>query len=82
MGRPPWGDAAYQRMDKALVYLRIIHEEAVLTLSNEGITDPVELTKKTAATLGLPPQAVTPLLAGTFAANLRIRDHDNLLEDY
>ena len=78
---PRMGDAAYQRIDKGLEYLRIIHE-VVLTLHNEGITDLAELAKKTAAALGLPPQAVTPLLARTLAANLQIRDHKNLLEDY
>jgi hydroxyacylglutathione hydrolase len=74
-------DAAYRGMDKALEYLRIIHE-AVLTSHDEGITDLVELTKRTAATLGLPLKAVNPLLARTLAANLEIRDHKNLLEDY
>jgi len=78
---PHRGDARYQRMNKALEYLQIIHE-AVLTLHDEGITDLVELAKRTAATLGLPPQAVNPLLARTLAANLQIRDHKNLLEDY
>jgi hydroxyacylglutathione hydrolase len=78
---PRAGDAAYQKMDKALEYLRKIHE-AVLTISGEGISDSVEITKKTAAALGFPPQAVTPLLSRTFAANLRIRYHKNLLEDY
>jgi len=78
---PRLGDAAYQRINESLEYLRMIHE-VVLTLHNEGITDLMELTKRTAATLGLPPQAVNPLLARTVAANLQIRDHKNLLEDY
>jgi hydroxyacylglutathione hydrolase len=71
----------YQGMDKALEYLQIIHN-AVLTINGEGVTDLVELTKKTAAALWLPPQAVTPLLARTFVANLRLRDHKNLIEGY
>ncbi len=74
-------EAAYQKMDTALEYLRIIHE-AVLTVNGEGVMDPVLLTKKAGEALGLPPQAITPLLARTFEANLRIRDHTNLLEDY
>jgi len=74
-------DFAYQGMDKALDYLQIIHN-TVLTINGEGVTDLVELTKKTAAALWLPPQAVSPLLARTFAANLRLRDHKNLIEDY
>jgi hypothetical protein len=67
-------------MDKALDYLRKI-QKTVLALSAEGITDPVELTQKAAAVLGLPPQAITPLLARTIAANLQLRDQKNLLSD-
>ena len=77
---PQTGDAVYQQMDKALDYLRKI-QKTVLALSAEGITDPIELTKKTAAFLGLPPEAITPLLARTFAANLQLRDQKNLLSD-
>jgi glyoxylase-like metal-dependent hydrolase (beta-lactamase superfamily II) len=71
-------DAAYQQMDKGLEYLQKIHE-AVLTSERDGSPDLLELTQKTAAALGLPPQAVTPLLARTFATNLMIRDRKNLL---
>jgi hydroxyacylglutathione hydrolase len=77
---PRTGDAAYQQMDNALDYLRKI-QKTVLALSAEGITDPVELTQKAAAVLGLPPQAFTPLLARTIAANLQLRDQKNLLSD-
>ena len=77
---PQTGDAVYQQMDKALDYLRKI-QKTVLALSAEGITDPIELTKKAAAFLGLPPEAITPLLARTFAANLQLRDQKNLLSD-
>ena len=77
---PQTGDAVYQQMDKALDYFQKI-QKTVLALSAEGITDPVELTQKAAAVLGLPPQAITPLLARTFAANLQLRDQKNLLSD-
>jgi len=53
----------------------------VLTLHDEGITDLVELTKRTTIILALPPQAVNPLLTTTLSANLQISDHKNLLED-
>lgn len=75
---PGTGRDVYQRMDRALAYLQQIHE-AVLANVNTGYPDMMELTRKTAATLGLPPRAVNPLLARTFAANLRIRDTQNLL---
>ena len=71
-------DAAYQQMNKGLEYLQKIHE-AVLTSEQDGSPDIFVLTQKTAAALGLPPQAVNPLLARTFAANLLVRDRKNLL---
>ncbi|MFA4850480.1 MAG: MBL fold metallo-hydrolase [Methanoregula sp.] len=72
---PRYGDAAYGQMDLALEYLRKIHA-AVIASAGDGNPDPMELTRKTVAALGLPPQAVNPLLARTFAANLRARDVD------
>jgi hydroxyacylglutathione hydrolase len=72
---------AYRQMDVALKYLQHIHE-VVLDSAGESIPDPMELTIKSAAVLGLPPQAVNPLLARTFAANLRVRDRKNLLSDF
>jgi hydroxyacylglutathione hydrolase len=77
---PRSGDAAYQQMDKALDYLQKIHT-AVLSSATDGSDDLMALTRKTAATLLLPPQAVTPLMARTFTANLCIRDKKNLLSD-
>jgi hydroxyacylglutathione hydrolase len=77
---PRSGDAAYQQMDKALDYLQKIHT-AVLSSATDGSDDLMALTRKTAATLLLPPQAVTPLMARTFSANLCIRDKKNLLSD-
>jgi hydroxyacylglutathione hydrolase len=74
---PQEGDAAYRQMDRALAYLQRIHD-AVVAVSADGTKDPMEITKRTAALLGLPPQAVTPLLARTIAANLRIRDQNDL----
>ena len=77
---PRTGGAAYHQMDKALEYLQKIHS-AVLSSAGEGSDDLMVLTQKTAASLFLPPLAVTPLLARTFAANLCIRDKKNLLPD-
>ena len=72
---PRYGDAAYERMDLALEYLRKIHA-AVIASVGDGDPDPMELTRKTVAALGLPPQAVNPLLARTFAANLQARNEN------
>ncbi len=76
---PGRDDEAYQQMDRALSYLQAVHE-AVLASTEDGTTDIMELTRKTAAALGLPPQAAGPLLARTLAANLKEKGRKNLLE--
>jgi hydroxyacylglutathione hydrolase len=73
-------DAAYRQMDQALAYLQKIHD-AVITSAADDSSDPMEITKKTATALGLPPKAVTPLLARTIAANLRALNRRDLLND-
>ncbi len=75
---PREGICAYQRMNEALAYLQTIHD-AVIAAAGTGTPDPLDLCRRTAKVLGLPPQAVTPLLARTFAANLRARAHKDLL---
>jgi hydroxyacylglutathione hydrolase len=77
---PAYGEEAYRRMDGALASLQRIHD-AVRAGAGAGSPDPMELTRTTAAALGLPPEAVTPLLARTFAANLRVRERLDLLSD-
>jgi glyoxylase-like metal-dependent hydrolase (beta-lactamase superfamily II) len=78
---PRRGDDAYRQMDLALNYLQHIHE---VVLDNAGVGNPdlMELTIKSSNALGLPPHAVNPLLARTFAANLRVREQKNLLSDF
>lgn len=71
--KPRNGDAAYQQMDLALDYLRKI-QKTVLTFAGDSSYDLMILTQKAAEALGLPPQAVSPLLARTFAANLQRRE--------
>ncbi len=63
-------------MDRALEYLHKI-QKTVLSFSRDGMTDPTEFTRKTVSALGLPPEAVNPLLFRTFAANLHAREHKN-----
>jgi len=77
---PRTGREAYLHIDRAARYLQTIHE-AVLASAGSGSPDPMELARTTAAAIGLPPQAVNPLLARTFAANLRAGDNKDLLAD-
>jgi hypothetical protein len=65
-------------MNEALVYLQTIHDAVIAAVGNDT-PDPMDLCRKTAAALGLPLQAATPLLARTFEAHLRARAHTDLL---
>ena len=69
---------AYQRMDDAIGYLQKIHETVIAAAGDDPL-DLMELTRKVAEQLNLPPQAVNPLLARTFSANLRARDVPDLI---
>jgi hydroxyacylglutathione hydrolase len=75
---PRAGICACQRMNEALAYLQKVHD-AVIASAGTDTPDPMDLCRRTAKVLGLPPQAVTPLLARTFAANLKARGHTDLL---
>jgi hydroxyacylglutathione hydrolase len=75
---PRMGDAAYRQMDRALMYLQKIHE-SVIAVSADGTTDPMEIAGRAAPLIGLPPQAVTPLLARTLAANMKVSDSPDLV---
>lgn len=68
---------AYLQMDRALLYLQKIHETVIAT-DDDDLIELMELTRKVAGQIGLPPQAVNPLLARTFAANLRVKDQKHL----
>jgi hydroxyacylglutathione hydrolase len=72
---PRSSDAVYETMDRAVEYLRKIHG-AVIDSAGDSSSDPMELARRTVAALGLPAQVASPLLARTFAANLRVRDED------
>ena len=77
---PRRDERAYGQMDLALHYLQKIHE-AVIAAAGEGEPDLPALTRLVAGQIGLPPQAASPLLARTFAANLQVRHRKNLLID-
>jgi len=77
---PSHGEEAYRQMDRAADYLRKIHE-TVRSCAGTGSPELEELTRNAATALGLPPGSANPLLARTFAANLRVREQKSLLSD-
>ncbi|KQC04774.1 MAG: MBL fold metallo-hydrolase [Methanoculleus sp. SDB] len=76
---PRYGGEAYRVMDEGILYLQAIHE-AVLSCAGAENPEPMALARDVAAVLGLPPGAVSPLLARTFLANVRVRDKKSLID--
>ena len=74
---PRQGILVYQAINDGLVSLRQVHKAVIAAAGNET-PDPMDLCRKAAGILGLPPHAATPLLARTFAAHLRARGSGDL----
>ena len=66
-----------KRIDDSLSYLRRIHE-TVLKAKSQGKEDLMDLCSSVVDELGLPPFAVNPLVARTFAANVAVKEGMNL----
>lgn len=77
---PREGETAYGQMDRGLIYLQKIHT-SVLHAAVSGDPDPMELARALAGEIGLPPHAVSPLLARTLAGHLRYRNRENILDN-
>ncbi len=75
---PLYGSALIaERMNDSILYLQKIHE-TVIQGKSQGLEDLMELCRYVVMTLGLPPLAVNPLVARSFAANLAVRENKNL----
>lgn len=79
--QPREGVQAYRIMDESLGYLQRIHE-AIINISNGLPTrGSMEMTKRVINELGLPETMANPMVARSFQSNLKLRDHQNLLQD-
>jgi hypothetical protein len=68
-------------MDESLRYLQRIHE-AVIKISREQPTlDLMDLTKGVLNELGMPETMANPMISRSFQANLKVRNHSDLLQD-
>ena len=82
---PRDGERAYRIMDESMGYLQRIHE-AVIKISCVQISseqpslDSMELTKSVLKELGLPEAMANPMVARSFQANLKLCNHQNLLQ--
>lgn len=77
---PCEGICAYQSMRDGLAFLQQVHT-AVIRAGCGCVNDPMELCRRVAGTLDLPPQLATPLLARTFSAHLPLCNRPDLLHD-
>ena len=78
-----WDDRqehAYERMDEGLQYLQRIHE-AVAAVADVGALEPEKFCSAVLEELGIPAIAANPLVARSFAANLKVIDRPDLLRD-
>ncbi|NLD57602.1 MAG: MBL fold metallo-hydrolase [Methanomicrobiales archaeon] len=75
---PREGETAYGQIEKGLRYIQKIHA-SVLHSAGSGNTEPVELARTVAGEIGLPPQAVSHLLARTLAGHLRYKNREDIL---
>lgn len=65
---PGQGEAIRQTIDRSLQYLRHIQQVVGRVTGQDRAIEPMELCKRVVAELGLPPTAVNPLVARSFAA--------------
>lgn len=82
---PRKGREAYQLMEAGLRHLARIHEAVLRAdaydIDVESIEGSMELCRLVFRALGLPEAAANPLVARSFVANWKLRDHQNLLEE-
>ena len=76
---PRVGETVYQAMDESLRYLQNIHEAVLKAAGEVESAEPMELCKEVLANLGLPQIVANPLIAKTFEAHLKVRNHKDLL---
>jgi glyoxylase-like metal-dependent hydrolase (beta-lactamase superfamily II) len=69
---PRQGILVYKAINDGLFSIRQVHR-AVVAAAGNGTPELMDLCRKAAVILGLPPAAAKPLLARTFAAHLRAR---------
>ena len=74
---PRQGILVYKAINDGLFSIRQVHR-AVIAAAGNGTPELMDLCRKVAVILGLPPAAATQLLARTFAAHLRARGSKDL----
>ena len=79
--QPREGEQAYRIMDESLRYLQRIHEAVIKISSEQPTLDSMEMTKMVLKVLGLSETMANPMVARSFQANLKVRNHQNLLQD-
>ena len=79
--QPRKGEEAYRIMEESLGYLQRIHEAVIKIAGKQPTLDSMELTKMVLKERRLPETMSNPMIARSFQANLKVRNHQNLLQD-
>lgn len=76
---PRQGNEAYRRMDEGLAYLQRIHEAVTGCSDKAPGAEPIALCRCALEMLEIPPEAASPLVAGSFASHLAARDRRSII---
>ena len=76
---PSRGDAVYPRMEEGLQYLQRIHDAVRTCTEKSAEPDPLETAKCVLKAISLPPELANPIVAGSIAAHLTLRNQKNII---
>jgi hydroxyacylglutathione hydrolase len=76
---PREGADVPRRLDEGLDYLQRIHDAVLEAAGNDPSPDPMELCGRVLEKIGIPPEAANPLVARSFAANLKLLKRRSIL---
>lgn len=79
--QPREGEQADRIMEESMRYIQRIHGAVIKISGQQPTLAPMELTRGVLKELGLPDTMANPMVARTFLASLKVRNHQNLLQD-
>lgn len=72
-------EEVYKRMDEGLGYLQDIHTAVIKCAGKKSAPEPMQLSRCALGELGLPPEMANPIVARSFASNLKLRNKKSIL---
>jgi hydroxyacylglutathione hydrolase len=76
---PREGALVHQCFDEGLAYLQRIHDAVLEAAGDDPSPDPMKLCGPVLEKIGIPPEVANPIVARSFAANLKLRGQPKIL---